>query len=169
MLFVSLVDGVSAGNKMNMIKYKRTNELSKTPEKANQKDAGFDIWAVDDGVLSYDEKGYIRYIEYGTGLHFEPSPYIHILIYPRSSIRNKDLILSNSVGVVDNGYRGELKVVFRPSKNVKDRSELSLYSKGERIAQLIPFRESSDFYFIESRELSDSQRGSGGFGSTGST
>lgn len=154
---------------MNMIKYKRTNEFAKTPEKSNEKDAGFDIWATDDGILSFDENGYIRYIEYGTGLHFDPSPYIHILIYPRSSIRNKDLILANSVGVVDNIYRGEIKVIFRPSRYVKDRNELSLYSKGERIAQLIPIRESYDYYFIETKELSDTQRGSGGFGSTGNT
>lgn len=154
---------------MHMIKYKKSHEDAKLPSKANDSDAGFDLWSVDDGNVSYDKDGFIKYIEYGTGIHIEPMPYTFTMIYPRSSVRNKDLSLANSVGIIDNGYRGELKIVFRPTKQVKDRNDLSLYSKGERIAQIIPFRYSNEFYFVETRELNETSRGEGGFGSTGST
>lgn len=152
-----------------MIKYKKSHIDAKLPSKANKSDAGFDLWSVDDGIVSYDTDGFIKYIEYGIGIHIEPMPYTFTMIYPRSSIRSRDLSLANSVGIIDNEYRGELKIVFRPTKQVKDRNDLSLYSKGERIAQIIPFRYSNEFYFVETTELNETSRGEGGFGSTGST
>lgn len=151
-----------------MIRVKIINDLAKMPKKANLTDAGFDICSTDSGNATYSDDGYIRYIEYGTGLQLEPMNYVHMFLLPRSSIRNKDLILANSIGLIDNGYRGEVKVVFRPSFRTKDMNELSLYSIGERIAQLVPFRESIEYYFVESFTFNESDRGSGGFGSTGS-
>lgn len=153
---------------MYMIKVKVINDLAKMPQKANKSDAGFDIFSIDGGIATYDESGHIRYIEYGTGLQVEPMSYVHMFVFPRSSIRNKDLILANSIGLIDNGYRGEIKVIFRPSFRTKDINKLSLYSSGERIAQLVPFRESTDYYFTQSLTINETDRGSGGFGSTGS-
>ncbi len=88
------------------VKIKRLNSNAKIPTYANPGDAGMDIYATS---MKFTED----YIEYGTGLSFEvPEGYV-MLIFPRSSISNKDLVLSNSVGVLDSGYRGELRFRFK--------------------------------------------------------
>ena len=84
------------------------------------------------------------------------------LLFPRSSIYKQDLLLTNSVGVVDSGYRGEVMFKFKPiAYEVKQH-----YQVGDRIGQLIiipyPYIE-----FVEAEELSDSERGEGGYGSSG--
>lgn len=100
---------------------------------------------------------------YGTGLAVEiPEGYVGLL-FPRSSISKKGLTLANSVGVIDSGYRGEIMFKFaitsdRPRKN-------SVYEVGDRIGQLIimPYPK---IEFVTG-ELTESERGVGGFGSTG--
>jgi dUTP pyrophosphatase len=84
------------------------------------------------------------------------------LIFPRSSVRNKDLILSNCVGVIDSGYRGEIQATFKKT----DGLDSIKYNIGDRGAQIIilPYPQVN---FKEVEELSDTERGSGGFGSTG--
>jgi dUTP pyrophosphatase len=99
-------------------------------------------------------------MEYGTGLAVE-IPEGHVgLLFPRSSISNSGLILTNSVGVIDSGYRGEIKFRF---KHIPDTA---YYKPGDRIGQLIvmPYPE-IDFQEVE--ELSSTERGEGGFGSSG--
>ena len=81
------------------------------------------------------------------------------LLFPRSSISNYDLTLSNSVGVVDSGYRGNIKFRF------KQTSDLTYYI-GDRIVQIIIIPH-PHIQFVEVDELSDSERGSGGYGHTG--
>ncbi|MFA6593921.1 MAG: dUTP diphosphatase [Candidatus Buchananbacteria bacterium] len=135
-----------------IIKVKKLSPKAKLPQYAHPGDAGMDVCAV-----SKNETG--KYVEYGTGLSFE-LPYDHVLLlYPRSSVTNTDLMLANSVGVLDSGYRGELKVRFRKSGD-------NDYNIGDRIAQIIilPFPQVE---FSEVEELSASKRGSGAFGSTG--
>lgn len=134
------------------IKIKRLHPEAKIPSYANPGDAGMDVFAT-----SKEEKE--KFIEYGTGLSFElPSDHL-ILVFPRSSLSNKDLILANHVGVLDSGYRGELKLRFK--KTGKD-----IYEIGDKIGQIIvmPFPKID---FKETENLSDSSRGQGGFGSTG--
>jgi len=134
------------------IKIKRLHPEAKIPSYANPGDAGMDVFAT-----SKEEKE--KFIEYGTGLSFElPSDHL-ILVFPRSSLSNKDLILANHVGVLDSGYRGELKLRFK--KTGKD-----IYEIGDKIGQIIvmPFPKID---FEETENLSDSSRGQGGFGSTG--
>lgn len=117
-----------------------------------------DLTAISETIV---EEGGYGYIEYGTGLAFE-IPETHVmLIYPRSSISNKGLILSNSVGVVDSDYRGEVKFRF---KWIKGSNK---YNVGDRVGQfmIIP-RPIIDLEEVE--ELSTTERGDGGFGSTGS-
>jgi len=84
------------------------------------------------------------------------------LVFPRSSVRNQDLILSNSVGVIDSGYRGEIQATFKKTNGLDSIK----YKVGERGAQIIiiPYPKVT---IIESDELSDTERGEGGFGSTG--
>jgi dUTP pyrophosphatase len=87
------------------------------------------------------------------------------LVFPRSSIRKYDLALTNSVGVIDSGYRGEIQATFKKTNWLKG-NESEKYQIGDRIAQImiIPHPQ---IEFDEVDELSDTQRGDGGFGSTG--
>lgn len=137
------------------IKFKKLSPNAVTPSYAKPGDAGMDMVAIS---FRKDE----MYYEYGTGIAVE-IPEDHVgLIFPRSSISNTKMILSNHVGVVDSGYRGEIK--FRFKKLAWDNG--SVYNVGDKIGQLIimpiPYVE-----LEETTELSSSDRGTGGFGSTG--
>jgi dUTP pyrophosphatase len=102
-----------------------------------------------------------KFSEYGTDLAVEiPRGYVGLL-FPRSSISNTDHFLRNSVGVIDSGYRGEIKLRMSiPALGEKE------YIMGDKVGQLIimklPWVEVE-----EADELSDTDRGEGGFGSTG--
>ena len=137
------------------VKIKRLNDKAILPTKAHATDAGYDLYAASSSV----DKDYN--IVYGTGVAVEiPTGYVG-LVFPRSSIASKDIMLSNSVGVIDSGYRGEVMAKFKPVTG-----EFDSYQVGDRIAQLIiiPYPEVT---FVEVDELSDSDRGVGGYGSTG--
>lgn len=141
---------------MLKINIKKLNDKAVVPTYAKQSDAGLDLTAVSKEKVDNKDHGYISY---GTGLAFE-IPDGHVgLIFPRSSISNTGLILSNSVGVVDAGYRGEVSVRFKAVPNTKE------YEVGERIAQLIvlPYPQ---VQFNEVKELTETDRGAGGYGST---
>jgi dUTP pyrophosphatase len=100
---------------------------------------------------------------YGSGLAFEiPKNYVGLL-FPRSSICKTDLVLSNSVGILDSGYRGEVKFVF---KNNKDTKFPKIYSIGDRVGQMLvmPYPK---VIFEETEELSTTERNDSGFGSSG--
>lgn len=140
------------------VKIKRLDYNAKIPTYANPGDAGMDIYATS---MKFTED----YIEYGTGLSFEvPEGYV-MLIFPRSSISNKDLVLTNSVGVLDSGYRGELRFRFKKLKE-PGKLRIDLYNPGDKIGQImiIPY---PTIEFEEVESLSDSVRGVGGFGSSG--
>lgn len=118
-------------------------------------DAGIDLTATS---KSYDQ---YKNVVYGTGLAFEiPEGYVG-LVFPRSSICKQDLILSNCVGVIDSGYRGEVMLKFKPTENFA-----RLYEVGDRIGQIIimPYPQIT---LNEVEELSETERGEGGYGSTG--
>ena len=137
---------------MLKIKIKRLKKEAVIPKYSLEGDAGMDVVAI-------TKKETENEVEYGTGLSFElPENYV-CLIFPRSSVSNKDLILSNCVGVLDSGYRGELILRFNKFGNEN-------YEIGERIGQIIviPYPE---IEFEEVSELSETKRGDGGFGSTG--
>jgi len=126
------------------------------PKYSKNGDAGLDLVAT--SIIS---NGTFQ-VTYGTGLAVEiPIGYFG-MIFPRSSIRNTELFLSNSVGIIDSGYRGEICTTF----NKIDGLDSYKYKIGERIAQLIimPYPQ---IEFNEVEELSDTERGDGGFGSTG--
>lgn len=138
------------------IAIKKLNENAVIPAYAKKGDAALDLTAT-----SKEYNDFNNQLTFGTGLAIEiPDGYVG-LIFPRSSICNTQLSLSNAVGVIDSGYRGEIKAVFRagdrPSKN---------YEIGDRICQMIimPFPKVE---LIEVQELSSTERGTEGFGSTG--
>ena len=141
-----------------IVRFKKLSPDAVIPTKAHPTDAGFDLVATSE---DFKEGVYV----YGTGIAVEiPEGYVGF-VFPRSSIAKKDLFLSNSVGVIDSHYRGEIMFKFRMARAqeyVKD----PIYSVGERIGQIIiiPF---PDVVFSEVDELSETDRGEGGYGSTG--
>lgn len=137
-----------------LIKVKKIHPQAVLPVKAHLSDAGFDLYATS---KTYDND---NNVVYGCGLAFEiPDGYMG-LVFPRSSNAKKSLLLSNSVGVIDAGYRGEVTAKF---KKICDGLE---YNLGERFAQLI-ILPIPNVVFNLVNELSDSERGTGGYGSTG--
>lgn len=139
------------------VKIKKLIPEAVIPQYSKQGDAGLDLVAT---YIKLEDHNTYGYFEYGTGLSIEiPEGYVG-LIYPRSSISNTGMILSNSVGVIDSGYRGEIKVRF------KYISGTNYYNVGDKIAQLIimpyPLIE-----LEEVDELTQTERADGGFGSTG--
>lgn len=137
------------------VKIKRLDPRAVVPKKAHASDAGFDLVAVSAG---YEDGCWVCH----TGLAFEiPEGYMG-LMFPRSSIVKKDMSMANAVGVIDSNYRGEVTGRFR----LAGMLEFPKYQAGERFAQLIvmPY---PDVEFVECDELSETDRGAGGYGSTG--
>lgn len=169
------------------VKIKRLDEDAVIPTYAHATDAGVDLVATSKTIDEYGN------VVYGTGIALEiPNGYVG-LVFPRSSNSKKYLLLTNSVGVIDSGYRGEVTFKYRPSvmtvcyRKLKDRlAQLLLGSQrsqkrrgihtetwhlfecevGDRVGQLIilPYPKVE---FEEVKELSDSDRGTNGYGSTG--
>lgn len=143
------------------VKIKKLSKDAVVPSYAKHGDAGMDLTAIS---KSYDEHGNVVY---GTGLAFE-IPHGHVgLLFPRSSNTKKDLILGNSVGVIDSGYRGEVVFKFKELLPLERDVEFGAreYLVGDRIGQIVimPYPKIN---FVECDELSGSDRGTGGFGST---
>lgn len=157
------------------IDYKKLNILAKNPIKAHDTDACYDLTST---WVSETED----YIEYGTDIAFDiPVGYVG-LIFPRSSITKEDIILKNSVGVIDSGYQGEIR--FRFSKLVNDcfteanldntdvidlqikNRKLKKYSVGERVGQIM-FIKLPTIQLNLVNNFKTSDRGNKGFGSSG--
>ena len=138
------------------IKIKKLVEEAVIPSYAHPGDACMDLTAVSKKIV---DEGTYGYIEYGFGLAVE-IPENHVMfIFPRSSVSNTGLILSNAVGVLDSGYRGEVKARFKwiPST--------SQYEIGDRVAQFIVMeRDPMVMEVVDA--LTETVRGEGGFGST---
>ena len=140
------------------VQVKRLDTNAVIPLKAHADDAGLDLTAT--SVKATD-----KYIEYGTGLAVS-IPRGHVgLLFPRSSISNSDLSLANSVGVVDAGYFGEIKLRFKKI-GLSDPYFSALYNVGDRIGQLI-IMPIPAVTFDEVSDLGNSERAIGGFGSSG--
>lgn len=166
------------------------------PSNARTLDTGYDLVCVSEPEIvgekiGNDCWGRIDYIQYKTGIQISPlksmgydvfeSLYYYTLLFPRSSVTKYNLILANSVGVVDNQYRGEVllrfKYVWQPEDYLIDTSfgvtrlfgtvnQKKIYQKGDKIAQIAAFQ-LNGINFIETDNLDQTHRGTGGFGSTG--
>jgi dUTP pyrophosphatase len=142
------------------IKFKKLDPRAVAPVRANNTDAGVDLTATNI-TTEINECGQLILV-YHTGLALEiPEGYFGLLV-PRSSIYKKSLTLTNSPGVIDAGYRGEIMAKFRATTDVVP----AVYREGERFAQLV-ILPIPDTTFVEAFELSDSERGEDGYGSTG--
>lgn len=146
------------------VKIKKLHPDAIIPKYAHSTDAGLDLTAVS---MEYSNGVYT----YGTGLSIEiPEGYVG-LIFPRSSCYKQELWQTNSVGVIDSGYRGEIKfkfknVITRMSSEEWNMRESSIWQVGDRIGQLIIIPYPS-ITLEEVEDLSTSDRQDGGFGSTG--
>ena len=178
--------------KLNNINGFKEGKLSNP---ANIGDAGYDVFSSSYPRIvgeQYSDRLFKRidYIEYETNISLEPEKdefndyEIYSLVFPRSSISTLNLQLCNSVGVIDSGYRDSIKLRFKyiaqpenyyiihdksqPSKSnlLMGVDESKIYSKGDRIAQIIFTKHIHPKIFID-ESLNDSERGKGGFGSTG--
>lgn len=168
------------------VKIKKLVPEACIPQYMKADDSGMDLVAVS---KTFDADGNVVY---GTGLSMA-IPNEHMgLIFPRSSNAKKDLILSNSIGVVDPGYRGEIFLKFKPSgyfasevesledgletnsfdfvcfgkEDIEDTDNVAVYNIGDRIGQIIIVpRPTIEWEEVE--ELSETERGAGGYGSSG--
>lgn len=146
------------------VKFRKLTPDAVTPSYAKLGDAGQDLVATSKNYVNevdFEKNEAKSFIQYGTGLAFEiPEGYVG-LIFPRSSLSNKALMLTNHVGVVDSGYRGEVSFRFK-----RTQDGLGEYEIGDRIGQLIvmPFP-TVELEQVET--LSETLRGATGFGSSG--
>ena len=138
------------------VKIKKLHSDAVIPTYAKSGDAGMDLVATK--IISNTTFD----VTYGTDIALEiPKGFVG-LVFPRSSIRKYELILSNSVGVIDSGYRGEIQATFKKENGLDSIA----YKVGDRICQImiIPHPTTE---FEEVNELNNTDRGQGGFGSTG--
>jgi dUTP pyrophosphatase len=153
---------------MMNVKIKKLHPDAVIPSYSKEGDAGMDLTAINNG----DPNDY-GVTTYGTGISVEiPKGYVG-LVFSRSSIYKSTGRISNSVGVIDSGYRGELMVNLDPSvpayvtyKEGATNFKAASYKKGDRIAQLVilPYPQ---IQFEEVEELTTTERGDGRYGSTG--
>jgi dUTP pyrophosphatase len=138
------------------VKIKLLTENSVKPKYAKASDAGLDLVAT--SIINQTP----TQITYGLGIAMEIPEGMVGLVFPRSSIRNYDLALTNSVGVIDSGYRGELQATFHKTKGLESK----VYEIGDRAVQIVIIPHPIIQLKVVD-ELSDSERGEGGFGSSG--
>ena len=139
-----------------VVKVKKLNPNAVVPSYSKFGDAGIDL------TITSEISNTTSDVSYGFGIAMEiPDGYVG-LVFPRSSVRNQELLLTNCVGVIDSGYRGEIQATFKKTNGLDSLK----YNVGDRGAQIIilPYPQVT---MVESNELSDTERGTGGFGSTG--
>lgn len=142
-----------------VVRFKKLSDKAKAPVRAHKTDAGYDLSC--SSITTEVGEDAKLVIVYHTDIAVEvPEGYVG-LIFPRSSIFKKSLTLTNSVGVIDSGYRGEIMAKFKTNTDVVP----SVYKEGERFAQLIimPYLQVE---FEEAENLSEADRGTDSFGST---
>jgi dUTP diphosphatase len=136
----------------------RLNDAAVLPTRAHESDAGLDLYASEAAHIGPGERWSV-----GTGIGVE-IPEAHAgLVLPRSGLaREHGISLVNSPGLIDSGYRGELRVLLLNN----DPAETFRVAAGERIAQLVlvPIAVAAP---VEVAALTESARGGGGFGSSG--
>lgn len=143
-----------------IVNIKLLNDLAKIPTRGSECAAGYDLYAATDYDIDIAPHSTVKI---GTGISIELPNGVYGAIYARSGLATKKgLRPANCVGVCDSDYRGEYIVAVH-----NDTNEMMTIAAGERIAQLIisPF---IGVDFNQVADLTDTERGDGGFGSTGS-
>lgn len=141
---------------MVTIKIKKINSKAKIPRIATDGAACFDLAVCEE--ISISQGSLVRA---KTGLMFEIPQGYHVEVYPRSGIAGRGIIIPNSPGIIDSDYRGEVVVTLYGLA-----CKWEYFGIGSRIAQARLVRNEPTQIKVVSK-LSDTERGSGGFGSTG--
>lgn len=151
-------------DRRSILKIKKLKENAVTPTYATDGSLGLDLTAISKTKQYHPREGYLQYISYGVGLACEiPCGYVG-LVFPRSSVSNKNLSLANAVGVIDQDFRGEISFRFRKLNDGSNNE----YEIGDKIGQLVVIPcPKMNIEIVD--ELSDTIRGSGGYGSTNQT
>jgi dUTP pyrophosphatase len=141
------------------VRVARLDPRAVIPSRSYEHDAGFDLYALEDARLDPGQRASVR-----TGIAVELPPGRAGLVLPRSGLAARHgIALVNAPGLIDAGYRGELRVLLLNT----DAATVFAVSGGDRIAQLVVVRvETPEIEEVD--ELGESVRGSGGFGSSGS-
>ena len=141
------------------VKVARVHSDSKMPTKGSEFAAGWDLYSLEDTEVPFRKSVKLR-----TGIHVEIPEGFEGQVRARSSLGSKGLILPHSIGTIDSDYRGELFVLM----TWIGEGESYLVNAGERIAQIVitPVPKVS-FEEVDILELGRTERGDGGFGSTG--
>ena len=143
------------------LKIKRLSDKAIMPIRAHEGDAGLDLTAT--SITSEINECGQFILVYHSDIAVEiPDGYVGLL-FPRSSIAKKSIQFTNAVGVIDSGYRGEIMAKVR---NTSGDSVPAVYKVGEKFAQLVIVPYVSDITITETTELQDSDRGTGGYGSS---
>jgi dUTP pyrophosphatase len=141
------------------IKYKKLNENAHEPTRGSEYAAGYDLYAATTEITAIAPHTTVKI---GTGLAFELPNHTFAAIFARSGLATKQgLRPANCVGVCDSDYRGEYIVAVHNDTDIEQ-----IINPGDRIAQmvLIPY---IGMTFAEVDSLEETERGAGGFGSTG--
>lgn len=142
---------------MYTVKFIKLNEDAQAPKRAHEDDAGFDLYSCEDYLLKAHAYGAVA-----TGISIELPRGTEGQVRPRSGLAAKNgITVLNAPGTIDAGYRGEVKVILI---NLSD-ADFQI-TKGMRIAQLM-VKPVFDTEFVEAACLEESDRGAGGFGSSG--
>lgn len=138
------------------LKVMMDSDAGYVPAYAHEGDAGLDLRAVEDVTIPAGQSAMVR-----TGLHVEIPAGCVGLQFPRSGLGSKGITLRNAVGVIDSGYRGEVMAAMWNTTGAAIDIE-----RGDRICQLVvmPYCPCT---LQEVEELSESERGTDGYGSTG--
>jgi dUTP pyrophosphatase len=141
-----------------IVAFQRLSEAAREPERANAHDAGWDLRAAEAATILPGARASV-----GTGIAVAiPEGYAGFVL-PRSGLAARHgIALANAPGLIDSGYRGEVRILLLNT----DRSQSFAIALGDRIAQLV-ITELPEVEFAESQSLSETARGSGGFGSSG--
>jgi dUTP pyrophosphatase len=163
--------------------YKNAVENHKKNSKKNYPDSGFDLYVPEDTMFTYDSLMKTKMIDFQIKTEMKCSGYYSggngffdknkaFYLYARSSLSKTPLMLSNHVGIVDSGYRGNLMGAFRCLyKNEEEDNYSYVVPKHTRLIQIcMASLEPFDVELVENiSDLSNTERGEGGFGSTGGT
>jgi len=141
------------------LEFTRLSEAAKPPARAHDGDAGYDLHAAEALTLGAGERASV-----GTGVAVAIPDGHAGLVLPRSGLALRHgIALVNAPGLIDAGYRGELRVLLLNT----DRDEAFEVELGDRIAQLVIVRHAAPEELVEVEVLGESTRGHGGFGSSG--
>ncbi len=143
------------------VQFKKTRKDAVIPTMAHPTDVGYDLTAVAiDSYLPHEAGGFHTWI-YDTGIAVKPPPGYYFEVVARSSIYKTGWFLANGVGTIDPSYRGSIKIVLNPVGN-----DIKGLTPPFKVCQLV-LRPALYPDFEEVESLDDTERGEGGFGSTG--